>query len=195
MNGRLCCPNHHFLRMLKPYETLPDLCSHGLFLMFPWSSTQIICPGDCGNWHFTKASGTSMKLDGRPYNKTYTIELPILVKDLGYLLLTLVTNLGSVENSYIWKVTILLEIHPFLTEPWLWEESGKISFWPLQQKRGGEFLCLAILLVAFLGWLSDQPNEIPTKKGMKFGHLVTLFFSLWVGSILKDLQTHHQWWR
>ena len=26
--------------MLKPYETLPDLCSHGLFLMFPWSSTQ-----------------------------------------------------------------------------------------------------------------------------------------------------------
>ena len=29
---------------------------------------------------------------------------------------------GSVENGYNWKVTILLEIHLFLTEPWLWEE-------------------------------------------------------------------------
>ena len=34
-------------------------------------------------------------------------------------------NHGSVKNTYIWKVTILLEIHPFLTEPWLlWEENG-----------------------------------------------------------------------
>ena len=32
-------------------------------------------------------------------------------------------NHGSVEKwRGIWKVTILLEIHPFLTEPWLWEE-------------------------------------------------------------------------
>ena len=27
-----------------------------------------------------------------------------------------------VENGGIWKVTVLLEIHPFFTEPWLWNE-------------------------------------------------------------------------
>ena len=40
---------------------------------------------------------------------------------------------GSVENGYIWKVTILLEIHPFLTEPWLWEEVYHKSRWKPRQ--------------------------------------------------------------
>ena len=32
--------------------------------------------------------------------------------------------------SSIWKVTILLEIHLFFTEPWLWEE-GYMNGWIL----------------------------------------------------------------
>ena len=40
-------------------------------------------------------------------------------------------NHGSVENGYtIWKVTILLEIHPFLTEPWLWEKGWNPEICP-----------------------------------------------------------------
>lgn len=92
MNGRLCCPNHSFLRMLKPYETLPDLCSHGLFLMFPWSSTQsfvlrIVVTGILPR-QVERQSNLMEGLRLKP------IELPILVGDLGYLLLTLLTNLG-----------------------------------------------------------------------------------------------------
>ena len=31
-------------------------------------------------------------------------------------------SIREVENGCVWKVTILLEIHAFFTEPWLWEE-------------------------------------------------------------------------
>ncbi len=36
-------------------------------------------------------------------------------------------NHGSVENCLYWKVAILLEIHPFFTEPWLWEVPGSLQ--------------------------------------------------------------------
>ncbi len=34
---------------------------------------------------------------------------------------TLSSIIMELEKGNIWKVTILLETHPFLTEPWLWE--------------------------------------------------------------------------
>ncbi len=41
---------------------------------------------------------------------------------------TLPPIIMEVENGCIWKVTILLKIHPFFTEPWLWEDPGIVSY-------------------------------------------------------------------
>ena len=49
-------------------------------------------------------------------------------------------NHGSVQNYPNWKETIILEIHPFSTEPWLWEE-GYIHL-HRDKLRNGHEICM-----------------------------------------------------
>ena len=72
----------------------------------------------------------------------------------------------------IWKVTILLEIHPFLTEPWLWEDF--CFFFPSTVIRtiltGASPFCHTPGIRALYTWRLPGREPLSSQYGCKWWH-------------------------